>query len=125
MKKLKGAESELEKRVQNILNDMVCKTYTIKQILQNLLKSGCVSGMIDELVYYNDTEEWFEIYKDEINELLKETMFNFEYSFVSIFGKNFDTEDPLCLEQKNRNLLAWFSFEETARILAEKNNIEI
>lgn len=41
-----------------------------------------------------------------------------------LFGDKWDGADPLGQEDVNRNLLAWFGFEETARKLADRNSIE-
>ena len=35
-----------------------------------------------------------------------------------------DKADPLAVFDLNRNLLAWFAFEETARLLAERCGVE-
>ena len=61
----------------------------------------------------------------KINELLKEVIWQCGGNIKDVFGKGWDEEDTLCLETHNQNLLAWFSFEETARILADRNNIEV
>ena len=37
-----------------------------------------------------------------------------------IFGDKFDKEDPLVLDITNKNLLAWFGFEETASQIYEQ-----
>lgn len=125
MEKLKGAKTPLEKRVQSILNSNVEDYNSMKSLLNDLFEHGCVSGMIGELVYYTDTVKWYNRYKDEINELLKEAIWQCGGKIKDVFGKGWDEEDPLCLETHNQNLLAWFSFEETARILADRNNIEV
>lgn len=84
--------------------------------LEHLTKHGCVSGSALPMVYYSDTIPFYERNKEEINELLKEhlqsTGENGDLS--GIFGGKFDKEDPLCLEQSNQNLLAWFGFETVA-----------
>jgi len=124
LKKLKGAKTELQKEVQKILNDMVYDGYTIENILSDLFCSGCISGMINKLVWFNQTEAWFEKYKETINTMIANNIFETKLTISDMF-KEFDAEDPLCLEQNNQNLLAWFSFEETARELADINKIEI
>ena len=125
MKKLRGAKSPLERKVQSILNSKVCHNYPIESALNDLSYGGCQSGFISEMIYYSDTTKWYNRYKDEINELLKEFIWQCGGKIKDVFGKRWDEEDPLCLETHNQNLLAWFSFEETARILADRNNIEV
>ena len=38
--------------------------------MEDLQQYGCVSGMIGELIYYDDTEKFFDEYKEEINEMI-------------------------------------------------------
>ena len=55
-------------------------------------------------------------YKEEINELLYNVQASTGlYGMKDLFGKKWDEEDPLAIEDYNQNLLAWFGFEETLR----------
>ena len=38
--------------------------------MEELQQYGCISGMIGELIYYDDTEKFFDNYKEEILEML-------------------------------------------------------
>lgn len=88
-----------------------------KMILQEILEHGCISGIVSELIYYTDTIRFYDKHKEEINTLLYHTMEEIDiYDLKSIF-RDFDETDPLCLETHNKNLLAWFAFEETSRKL--------
>ena len=40
-------------------------------------------------------------------------------SMEELFGDKFDKEDPLVIDYLNKNLLAWFGFEETVNNLYE------
>lgn len=92
-------------------------------IFRDVLEHGCVSGTVSELIWYSDTVAFYKKYQDEINELLKDLMDGTGlYSMKDLFGKNWDDEDPLAIEDYNRNLLAWFGFEETLRNVG--NNFE-
>lgn len=85
-------------------------------IFKYVLYHGCVSGMVRELVWYSDTVRFYKKYNDDINELLKDLMDGTGlYSMKELFGKDWDDEDPLIIETHNKNLLAWFGFEETLR----------
>jgi len=124
MKKLKGAKTPLEKKVQSIVSQETKDSYSgdIEAYLGDLFRNGCISGMVNCLIYYADTLKWYKTYIEDINQLLVDTGAS---NMSSIFGKGWDKEDPLCLDTQNQNLLAWFSFEETARTLAERSGIEI
>lgn len=92
-------------------------------IFKDVLYHGCQSGIVSELIYYSDTVAFYKKYRNEINTLLYELMDGTGlHSLTDLFGKNFDAEDPLALDTHNQNLLAWFGFEETLRIIG--NNFE-
>lgn len=87
--------------------------------MEDLQRYGCVSGMIGDLIYYDDTNQFFDDYKDEINDLLSETLDGTGLSMEELFGDKYDKEDPLNLDYSNKNLLAWFGFEETSSRIYE------
>ena len=92
-------------------------------IFKDVLYHGCQSGIVSELIYYSDTVAFYKKYRNEINTLLYELLDGTGlHSLTDLFGKNFDAEDPLALDTHNQNLLAWFGFEETLRIIG--NNFE-
>jgi len=126
-KKLSGAETALEKRVQKIINGYA-EDYEngAKGFLEDLQQGGCQSGMVGELVYYTDTIRFYKNYKDEISILVRDMIGETGESLNSIFKRiGWEDDDPLALSDVNQNILAWFGFEETAFNLARKNNIEI
>lgn len=76
---------------------------------QELLEHGCVSGMVNSLIYYHDTHAFFDQHYEEIEALREE----FEH----------DQGVPLDISGDLKNALAWFSFELVAYRLA--NDLEI
>lgn len=88
--------------------------------MEDLQKHGCISGMIPELIYYDDTNEFYDTYKADINELLSEITQESGLSTEEFFGDNFDKNDPLIIDYLNKNLMAWFGFEETSYQLYEQ-----
>lgn len=94
-------------------------------VLKDLFYGGCQSGMVSHLIYTRDTVKFFQTHRREISELLKEMMESVGCDGPKgLFGDKWEDTDPLAQEDPNRNLLAWFGFEETARKLADKNGIE-
>ena len=92
-----------------------------RNIVLDVLNNGCQSGFVGHLVYYSQTTAYYEEYKEEINELLYDTMDECGiYVPSELFGDKWDKEDPLALYQSNQNLLAWFGFEETMRNFARE-----
>jgi len=128
MKTIKSYEPKtgLEKATKKIILNNVSKGY-VEGFFEDLMNHGCVSGWVSELVYYSDTVKFFKKHREDINELLKETLWSFgnESCPSIIFGDRFDTEDILCIEQQNQNLLAWFAFEETTRHIAQDLGLEL
>jgi len=88
---------------------------------RDLAYGGCASGMVSELIYYNDTTLFFKRHRAEINEMLKDILADTGLTADGLFGDKWDKDDPLALERFNQNLLAWFGFEEAARTIAEAN----
>ena len=88
--------------------------------MEDLQRYGCVSGMITDLIYYDDTNKFYDNYKDDINELLSNLLDGSGLSIQEFFGKNFDNDDPLILNFSNKNLLAWFGFEESSYRIYEE-----
>lgn len=83
--------------------------------MRDLQHGGCSSGMVGSLIYYRDTVKFYRKHQEEIVALLVETFENSGfYDPVKLFGDKWDETDPLAFTDCNRNLLAWFGFEETA-----------
>lgn len=120
-------ESKLKKDVVTILKSKA-KDYSndYKSLLKDILYSGLQSGIISELVYYSDTLKWYNKHKSEIKMLLREMMSSYGTNNpADLFGRNWDQDDPFVEDTTNKNLLAWFSFEETAREIADRLGYEI
>lgn len=115
---------EIKRNTNNKLTKKVCN-YVIDKwhdyddktnIFMDVLSYGCQSGIVSELIYYNDTMTFYKRYKEEINELLSDYMNSCGiYDFKCLFRNKWDEEDPLITDCTNQNLLAWFGFEETLR----------
>jgi len=127
MKKIKGANTRLERVVQKTINQH-SEGYEngATGYLEDLMQHGCQSGMVSGLIYYSDTLKFYKAHKKEIKALLVETLEQTGYTDpIGLFGDKWDKTDPFADDTNNQNLLAWFAFEETARILADRNGIEI
>lgn len=85
------------------------------EVLKDLLRCGCRSGMVSHLCYYSDTTKFYKKHKNEINTLLADSLEKWNLSIVELFGEKWDAADPLALGMYNQTCLAWFGFEETAR----------
>ena len=120
---IKKEGNALVKKVVNVILDQD-PNYQ-EGFIGDVINHGCSSGIVGELIYYSDTTAFYSKYKREIISLLKETMSDFGYkSPAELFTKNWDDEDPLVEDTHNQNLLAWFAFEETCRMIANRLEIE-
>lgn len=117
IKELKrNSASPLYKRVCNYIIDCWSDYSDKKNIFTDVLYHGCQSGIVGDLINYTDTVHFYKQYRNEINELLYDAMNSTGlYSPSDLFGEKWDKEDPLAQNDFNRNLLAWFGFEETLR----------
>lgn len=126
MKLTRSGVQEIKRNSENKLTKHVCN-YVIsrwsnyedkKHIFTDVLNYGCQSGIVGELIYYTDTVRFYQQYRQEINNLLYDTMNGTGlYSPSELFGDKWDKEDPLAQDTHNQNLLTWFGFEETLRII--------
>ena len=120
------AKTPLEKRIVFILKYNLQDYDNLKSLIKDVLYNGLQSGIISDLIYYNDTLAFYKRYKKEIDVLLKDIMNESgANSPANIFGKKWDNEDWSVQDTNNRNLLAWFGFEEKTRELADKLGYEI
>jgi len=109
-------DNELTKRVCDYVIDEWNDYNDKKHIFTDVLYHGCQSGMVGFLIWYSDTTAFYKKYIEEINTLLYNVQSSTGlYGMKDLFGKKWDEEDPLAIEDYNQNLLAWFGFEETLR----------
>jgi hypothetical protein len=98
----------------------------LEAVFSDLFQGGCQSGMVGHLIYHHDTLAYYRKHRAEIETLLAEYMDDLGVdSPVDLFGDRWDKSDPFARDTQNKNLLAWFGFEETARRLCDRAGIEI
>ena len=93
--------------------------------LKDLAYGGCASGMVGNLCYYADTLKFYRRHSKDINDLLVVMVDDTGMSVPELFGDKWDDKDPLAMDRFNRNLLAWFGFEEAARCVASRAGLEV
>ena len=99
---------------QDVLN---AKEDGYTSYISDLLQHGCQSGMVSDLIYYSDTCKFYREHMTEISELLGSLIDDTGMSPSDLFGDKWDSDDSLALDTNNQNLLAWFSYEQTAQNL--------
>ena len=90
----------LKKEVAEIIVDMLSENADNEEVMgtvENITTYGCVSGTVPALIYYSDTEAFFDRHADEIFELMT------------------DMKEEGVLDLNNielsKNNLAWTAFE--------------
>ena len=116
-----GLDSEIEEKtlknyVINYIVDAYITDEEIKGFFNDLLKGGCQSGFISDLIYYKDTIKFFDDYEDEIEDLITEQMEDLGIKTRPLFIESLNGSAESITQEKN--LLSWFAFEETARALS-------
>lgn len=104
----------LKNEVMEILEGMAIDS-NLETVIEEVLEHGCISGVVGSLVYYYQTEAFFNRHKDAINELAHELS-------EEIYGNPFEIYHNLnggC----SKNNMAWFGFEEITRIIASELEI--
>jgi hypothetical protein len=92
----------------------------VEAVYEDLMRGGCASGMVGHLISYADTVTFYKVYQEEIKDLLIELMESTGLSPAELFREKWNETDPFAEGTMNRNLLAWFGFEETARRIVEE-----
>lgn len=133
-KNLKSQLRELKKTTDNKLTKSVITNllslgydnYDLLSHIQDILKHGCQSGIVNSLIYYTDTIAFYKKHKKDIMLMLQEAMQNQGVPSPSeVFGRKFDSEDYFIEETQNQNLMAWFGYEETVYHICNELDIEI
>ena len=131
----KQSLEEFKNESDNALTKLVCD-YIINEwddehedanekILLDIINYGCANCSVHWLLYKTDILEFYENYKSEIYELLVELLDSCDCnSPADLFGSKWDPYDPLAFYEPNKQMLAFFGFEETIRNIANEFGIE-
>ncbi len=92
------------------------------------VRGGCCLGNCPGLTRYDETIPFYDSYKHEINRLVSREMSERGISSLTQLIPGWDTDDPLVLNNANKNALAWFAFERTLEDILgslDRDDIEI
>ena len=90
--------------------------------LDDVIEHGCVSGIVGSLIYYSDTVKFYDSHQDEIWDLLEEQSQCYGYDNVLAFMASFNGAEHVGDLDQFKNLLAWWSVEETIRTLLNERD---
>lgn len=82
--------------------------------------------MVSHLLYTRDCVAFYKNHAETIGAMLAEVLEGTGCRIDELFDRaGWDKADPLAHGDQNQNILAWFGFEEAARILADRAGIEL
>ena len=126
LKKEDGYNDRLSRRV---INDLLSNAYTtsdLKDHMEEIVEFGCSGGNVMSLIYYSETERFFNCYRKEIINLFREFIYyNTEILHEDdqgVYAIIYDTviyEDQKRFTTEEKNNLAWFAYEETVRRITQ------
>jgi hypothetical protein len=93
--------------------------------LTTIVEKGCGSGIVPSLLVMEECGNFFNEYKEEIGEIITETIALSEYSSLDKIFPEFEESDPLCLGLQNQTTLAWYSYEKACQELVDEVDITI
>jgi len=110
-----NTRSELRQRLKAIFEEVPAsiRTAVAEEALDHdepalffsdLQSHGCISGLVGSLIYYTDTQAFYDEHYSEIEQLREDW--------------EDDTGEPLKINGDLKNFLAWFAFEQTAYRMA-------
>ena len=120
-----AAKTQLEKAVAAwIVSHMDDYDGSAAGVLNDLWKGGCSSGIVGGLIYYKDTIPFAEKYLADILQIAVDQADEMgEKNCFALIGSLNGAEN--CGDSGQAlNLLAWYGFEEAARIIAGRLEIE-
>ncbi len=117
------ATTRLERNALNWLNDSSDYQDGATGRFKDLMHGSCQSGIVGHLIYSMDCRTFLKRHRDEVNALLASTLSEHGFTSPAELLRDWDAEDPLGLDL-NADRLAWFGFEESARIVAGRAGIE-
>ena len=109
---------------ENSIKDWVINNLEEGQIADVVLE-GCQSGIVSELIYYADSEAFYEKFKEEIWQRLSDLADDMGEPSILHLIVTFNGSKEVGSELQLRNLLAWWACEDVCReVIAEKEDKE-
>ena len=126
LKKEDGYNDRLSRRV---INDLLSNAYTtsdLKDHMEEIVEFGCSGGNVMSLIYYSETERFFNCYRKEIINLFREFIYynteilhEDDQGVYAIIYDSVIYEDQKKFTTEEKNSLAWFAYEEIVRRITQ------
>ncbi|MCD4667850.1 MAG: hypothetical protein K8R44_04590 [Sulfurimonas sp.] len=105
------ATTELEREIKEIIINNVESYDNPRDFFNDILEHGCISGMINELCWYNQTTDFCTRHAEDINSAMYEILEMTGVDSAKDLLTGFDETDFLIIGNHNQNLICWFIFE--------------
>ena len=130
LKTMEGFDDRLSKRV---INDLLSNAYTtsdLKDHMEDIVEFGCSGGNVMSLVYYSETERFFNCYRKEILKLFREfiyyntgniheDVYEDDKGIYAIIYDSVIYEDQKKFTTQEKNDLTWFAYEKIVRRITQ------
>ena len=105
---------------EDSIKDWVISNLEESQIADVILE-GCQSGIVSELIYYADTNAFYEKYQEEIWDRLSNMADDMGCESILHLIVTFNGSKEVGSELQLRNLLAWWACEDVCReVIADR-----
>ena len=106
LKKTEEFNSRVERKVINSLLSTGLTVEELKDHIKDILQYGCISGAVNDMIYYTDTVKFFNCYRQEILSMLQDPdkIANYFDDTYWLDHKRYSIEE--------KNHLAWFIYED-------------
>ena len=104
LKRSEEFNSRVERKVINSLLSTRLKTEELKDHIKDMLQYGCISGTVNDMIYYPDTTKFFNCYRKEILSMLQDPDKNIYSEYTYLLN-----DKKYSISQKND--LSWFAYD--------------
>jgi len=108
--------NNVTKEVAEYLLDYTDSREDLESHMSDILTYGCVNGCVSPMIYYKDTNEFFDKHYEEIQELAQEEKRMTGFCILKQIGER---------EQDLKNYMSWFAWETTVRNIANQIELDI
>jgi len=93
------------------IKDWIFETQS-KEDIEDIASHGCVNGSCSELIYYDDTVQFYDEHKEDIWELLEEETEGLGFDTIfELMGTWKDSAKMVNSDTQFKNLLSWWAVE--------------
>lgn len=129
IKELENLRKDNSEKLEMDVLDELIEDYSdlgeVKSYIDDVFKQGCVSGICGRLVYYKDTNKFYDDFEDEIESHLESYQDDCGYNNRLEAISNLNGAGDVGNISQEKNLLAWFGYEQTIRGISDKLGFEL